>query len=63
VLAGAVAGRADLVEAVRKSHAVLGGVVDPHAAYLVLRGMKTLGLRVERQVRARRMGRVGRGCG
>lgn len=30
-------------------HAVIGGVIDPHAAYLVLRGMKTLDLRVERQ--------------
>ncbi|KAI8468494.1 MAG: Cys/Met metabolism PLP-dependent enzyme-domain-containing protein [Monoraphidium minutum] len=49
VLAGAVAGRADLVAAVRSMHAVLGGVIDPHAAYLLLRGMKTLGLRVERQ--------------
>ena len=30
-------------------HNVLGGVIDPHAAYLLLRGMKTLGLRVARQ--------------
>jgi len=27
---------------------VLGGVIDPHAAYLILRGVKTLALRVER---------------
>ena len=50
VLAGAIAGRADLVEAVRHLHNILGGVIDPHAAYLVLRGMKTLDLRVARQV-------------
>ena len=30
-------------------HIMLGGVIDPHAAYLLLRGMKTLGLRVARQ--------------
>ena len=27
---------------------MLGGVIDPHAAYLILRGVKTLALRVER---------------
>jgi len=49
VLAGCVAGRADLVARVRAMHNVLGGVIDPHAAYLLLRGMKTLSLRVARQ--------------
>ncbi len=49
VLAGALAGRADLVAAVRAMHNVLGGTLDPHAAYLLLRGMKTLDLRVRRQ--------------
>jgi len=48
VLAGCITGKAELVQQVRALHNVLGGVVDPHAAYLVLRGMKTLGLRVER---------------
>ena len=28
---------------------VLGAILDPHAAYLLLRGMKTLALRIERQ--------------
>ena len=28
-------------------HGVLGGVLDPHASYLMLRGMKTLSLRVK----------------
>lgn len=36
---------------VRLMHNILGGVIDPHAAYLLLRGMKTLGLRVEHQNR------------
>lgn len=49
VLAGAIAGRSDLVAAVRHMHHILGGTIDPHAAYLVLRGMKTLDVRVERQ--------------
>jgi len=33
---------------VRKFHHIMGGVVDPHAAYLLLRGLKTLELRVQR---------------
>lgn len=48
LLAGAIAGRMDLVASVRALHNVLGGVLDPHAAYLLLRGMKTLSLRVAR---------------
>lgn len=49
VLAGAVAGPSHLVSLVRDLRGVLGGVCDPHAAFLVGRGMKTLSLRVERQ--------------
>lgn len=48
-MAGALAGRADLVASVRSMHNVLGGTVDPFAAYLLLRGMKTLGIRVKQQ--------------
>jgi cystathionine gamma-synthase len=33
-------------------HNILGGVIDAHASYLLLRGMKTLGLRVEHQNRS-----------
>eukprot|EP00958_Prasinococcus_capsulatus_P004080 scaffold377_cov563-Prasinococcus_capsulatus_cf.AAC.39 len=47
VLAGALAGSHEVIGKVRQFHNVLGGVVDPHAAYLVLRGMKTLDLRVQ----------------
>ena len=46
VLCGALAGGAELVQAVRSMHNVLGGVIDPHASYLLLRGLKTLELRV-----------------
>jgi cystathionine gamma-synthase len=51
VLAGFVAGPAGLVSLVRDLRHVLGGVLDPHAAYLVLRGMKTVGVRVAQQNR------------
>jgi cystathionine gamma-synthase len=34
---------------VRELHGTLGGTLDPRAAYLVLRGMKTLGVRVQFQ--------------
>jgi cystathionine gamma-synthase len=37
---------------VRSMHNILGGVIDAHASYLLLRGMKTLGLRVEHQNRS-----------
>jgi cystathionine gamma-synthase len=48
VLAGALVGSEALIRPIRELHGVLGGVLDPHAAYLVLRGMKTLSLRVAR---------------
>ncbi len=49
VLAGFVAGGRGLVSLVRDLRHVLGGVMDPHAAYLVHRGLKTLALRVRQQ--------------
>ena len=51
VLAGAISGRAPLIAAIRDLRGVLGGNLDPHAAYLLVRGLKTLSLRVERQNR------------
>jgi cystathionine gamma-synthase len=49
VLAGAVCGPSGLVSIVRDLRGVLGSVCDPHAAFLVGRGLKTLALRVEKQ--------------
>ena len=49
VLAGVVAGPQHLVSLVRDLRHVLGAVCDPHAAFLVGRGLKTLALRIERQ--------------
>jgi cystathionine beta-lyase/cystathionine gamma-synthase len=49
VTAGAVAGSVALVERVRSETLRLGACLDPHAAYLLERGLKTLALRVDRQ--------------
>jgi len=48
VMAGGLVGSEALIGPIRELHGILGGVLDPHAAYLLLRGMKTLALRVER---------------
>ncbi len=49
VLCGAAAGSADLLQRMREMQFLLGGVLDPHAAWLLLRGIKTLEVRVARQ--------------
>lgn len=49
VVAGCVVGRARHVEAVTKLLNILGGSMDPHACFLLNRGMKTLGVRVRQQ--------------
>lgn len=51
VLGGVVAGPQHILSLLREARGVLGGVLDPHAAFLIARGMKTLNLRVERQNR------------
>ena len=49
LLAGAVLGSAELVDGIRSLQAITGAVVDPFAAYLLVRGLKTFALRVARQ--------------
>jgi cystathionine gamma-synthase len=49
ILAGVVCGNEGLVSAIRELRSILGAVLDPHSAYLLLRGLKTLALRVKRQ--------------
>ncbi|MGQ9625665.1 MAG: trans-sulfuration enzyme family protein [Anaerolineae bacterium] len=49
LLAGAVIGSEELITPLREAQGILGGIVDPQNAYLLLRGLKTLSLRVERQ--------------
>jgi len=49
VMCGVVAGAADLIRRIRETQILLGTILDPHAAWLLLRGIKTLGARVQRQ--------------
>jgi cystathionine gamma-synthase len=49
LMAGAVLGRAGLTTRLRQMQGLLGNIVAPQTAYLILRGVKTLALRVERQ--------------
>jgi cystathionine beta-lyase/cystathionine gamma-synthase len=49
LICGVAAGRRDLIDQVRGTRTTLGGSMDPHAAFLLLRGIKTLAVRVERQ--------------
>ena len=52
VLGGMILGRQETIAAIRDCQGVLGGILDPHAAYLLIRGLKTLPLRVEHQNRS-----------
>jgi methionine-gamma-lyase len=49
VIAGVAAGSKKWMARVRHMIIDLGGSMDPEAAFLLIRGLKTLGLRVERQ--------------
>jgi len=48
LLAGCAVGSKEAIAPVRAAVGVLGGILDAHAAYLLLRGMKTLSLRMEK---------------
>lgn len=49
ILGGAVLGKEPIVSAIRETRGVMGGIVDPHNAYLLIRGLKTFALRMEKQ--------------
>ncbi|MFH0974597.1 MAG: aminotransferase class I/II-fold pyridoxal phosphate-dependent enzyme [Spirochaetota bacterium] len=49
ILAGVLLGKKELVIKVRDLHKSMGGVIDPHCCYLLLRGLKTFPLRVKTQ--------------
>ncbi|MEM7346166.1 MAG: aminotransferase class I/II-fold pyridoxal phosphate-dependent enzyme, partial [Chloroflexota bacterium] len=49
LLAGVVVGSDYMIGGVKEAQAMLGDVSDPHTAYLLLRGLKTLALRVQQQ--------------
>lgn len=46
--AGAVVGRKEFIDRVRQTSVMIGATLDPAAAYLLSRGMKTLDVRVRR---------------
>jgi cystathionine beta-lyase/cystathionine gamma-synthase len=49
VMGGAIIARRDLIAAMRKDILAIGPALDPHAAFLIQRGMRTYFLRYERQ--------------
>ena len=49
IVAGAVIGRGDLIEKITHKLNHLGGSLDPHACFLLHRGMKTLAVRMKHQ--------------
>jgi cystathionine beta-lyase/cystathionine gamma-synthase len=49
ITAGVVAGSGERVDAIRRLQNHLGGNLDPHACFLLQRGLKTLGVRVRHQ--------------
>lgn len=49
VMGGAIMARAELAKEIRREGVLLGPLLDPHAAFLVMRGMKTYYLRYEAQ--------------
>jgi cystathionine beta-lyase/cystathionine gamma-synthase len=49
IVAGAVIGRADLIETITHKLNHLGGSLDPHACFLLHRGLKTLAVRMRYQ--------------
>jgi cystathionine beta-lyase/cystathionine gamma-synthase len=49
LICGVAAGSRELIDQVHQLRTTLGCCMDPHAAFLLLRGIKTLAVRVERQ--------------
>lgn len=51
VMGGALIGRADLIDSMRGDIGIMGPTLDPHAAFLLQRGMKTYFVRWDAQCR------------
>ena len=49
LMAGVICGSAPLVDAIREFQRVTGATTDPNTSYLLIRGLKTMGLRVRQQ--------------
>jgi cystathionine beta-lyase/cystathionine gamma-synthase len=52
VMGGAVIARHEIIEGMRPDFSVLGALLDPHAAFLIQRGLKTYFVRYREQTRA-----------
>jgi cystathionine gamma-synthase len=48
LLAGVITGSSDKLESIRKLRGIMGGINSPHNIYLLERGLKTFGLRMQR---------------
>jgi cystathionine gamma-synthase len=46
LLAGVICGGQEIIDALRDARGIWGGIPDPHGAYLLVRGLKTLALRM-----------------
>src|SRR6202162_294350 len=49
LICGVVAGRHELMERIWETRTTLGNCMDPHASWMLVRGLKTLAVRVARQ--------------
>ena len=49
LICGVVAGRGELIEKILSTRTTLGNCMDPHASWMLVRGLKTLAVRVQRQ--------------
>ena len=48
LLAGVILGKKELTGPIREYLKITGGVIDPHSSYLLIRGLKTFELRIQR---------------
>ncbi|MBI4553859.1 MAG: aminotransferase class I/II-fold pyridoxal phosphate-dependent enzyme [Candidatus Latescibacteria bacterium] len=51
LMAGVVIGSRTLISAIKEFRDIMGGIIDPHGAYLLIRGLKTFGVRMEQHNR------------
>jgi cystathionine beta-lyase/cystathionine gamma-synthase len=49
LICGAVAGRNELIDQIHNTRTTLGNCMDPHASWMLVRGLKTVSVRVARQ--------------
>ena len=49
ILGGALLGKEHLISAFKELQSIMGGVIDPHSCYLLIRGLKTFALRIKQQ--------------